>query len=758
MSDNKNKKSNKHLEEIDLLKIAQQILNKWYVFVFLGVLFTIFSIYYIFSTPPQFKTTGTILIKGEQGLNFNTLGGVDATLAAEFLNVGTAVDDEIIVFKSKTLLQQMVEELNLQTNVYYQKRLGGYHQLYNNEPFIIIFPENYKKTIQGSLTIEVEKTKKSTWKIKFKHKIGFETTKFKTEISDLSQSLNTPWGNFGFIEDQTKIDPEYPNYKLKFITVSKKSRIDEYSNLISASISSKKANAIDVSIEGDNIQKNEQIINKIIELYNRDNLTYKKQNTLGTLNVIEDRINTIKQELDIIDIKVEEYRIKNKLADITTQAGLAIETASLNEQAITDMEMEYTVIAFIENYIQNTDTITLIPNTDINSIELANLITAYNEEVIEYLRLTRYTNDDNPFVSQLKNKILLSRENIIQTINNTKKSIEIRKLEYIERNNKMNNQLSSIPSVEREYVKLVQDQEIKRSIYVFLLQQYESIQTALQTQSNSNKIIDYAYTPEKPIKPHKIITIFIAIFFAGIIGLIYIFISFLLSKTIEDKRQLSNLTNFPIIATIPSLKKKKINTEITEVFSSLRTNIILNSNNTTNQTILIINSEKDNDKDFIATETAISFARIKKKVAFIDLNKNSNKLTNLLNTSIITNLSNLIEQEDIEKTFYQNYNSNEEYINLYTIENSVNLSDLLISPKLNFLIKLIKEKYDYTIINYTISKNTTNLIILNKFANVSLFTCIPNVTTKESIRTLNILNQDEQPNNISIVWNNNVKK
>lgn len=739
MSTNNNTKNNTNIEEIDLIALALKILKKWYVFVILGVLFIAFAIYHVFSTPSQYKTTGTVLIRAEQGMSAL---GIDASLASDFLDIGTAVDDEKIIFQSKTILSQLVTELDLQTSSFYQKRLGGYYQLYENEPLIVIFPDNYKQTIKGSLRIDIKKTKESTWKIKFKHKWKFKVTKFKAEINDLSQPLTTPWGNFAFIEDVTKIDPEYPNYKLRFITVSKKSRIDEYSQNISISISDKKANAIDISIEGGSIVKNEKIVNKIIELYDENNLADKQNSTLETLKLIEERTSIVKQELDIIEYKVEQYRTKNNLADFSTQAEIIINSANVYEKTITNIEMEYTLVSFIENHILNSDTIKLIPNTGISNVALSELIGAYNARVMEYMRLSRSTNDDNPFVSQLMDKILLTRENILQTIASTKESIEIRKQDYIRRNTEMNEQLSSIPTVEREYIELAREQSIKRSIYVFLLQKYENVQTALASNTKTSKIVDYAYTPEKPISPRKLVSLFIAVFMAGLCGLIYIFLESLLNTKILNKSQLSNLSKNTIIASLPETKNNIIshNSEdiLNQAFRSLRTDLI------TNKTILITNSKTEGKDINIALNTALSFAFINKRVAFINANKDNENSVGFAN--YLTNSQYKIE--NIKKSYADN-----DYLDIYPLgETTANLSDLLLTKEFENLIKHLQDEYDYIVINST-PLESDSFKILNKLANITLFICTKNITKKENIKYLESLIDSRQVNNIAIVMN-----
>ena len=125
MTENKNQ-SNAQIEEIDLKEIFFTLLKKWYIFVIIGVLCMSFAVYYIFSTPPQYRTVGTILVQSKKGNN--SLGALTGNMpfASDFLDMGNAVHDEIIILQSKNILKKMIEDLQLQTSVFYKKRLGGY--------------------------------------------------------------------------------------------------------------------------------------------------------------------------------------------------------------------------------------------------------------------------------------------------------------------------------------------------------------------------------------------------------------------------------------------------------------------------------------------------------------------------------------------------------------------------------------------------------------------------------------------------------
>ena len=132
-----------------------------------------------------------------------------------------------------------------------------------------------------------------------------QKTKFKSELTDLTQSLETPWGKFSFIEDTTKIDPDFPNYELKYVTVPIKSRMEQYVQAVNISLSNKKANAISINIEGNNIKKNEAIINKIIELYERDALNDKNKTARQLSSFIDSRIELLTIELFDIENNIE---------------------------------------------------------------------------------------------------------------------------------------------------------------------------------------------------------------------------------------------------------------------------------------------------------------------------------------------------------------------------------------------------------------------------------------------------------------------
>jgi capsular exopolysaccharide synthesis family protein len=757
---NKINKQNQPIEEIDIKELIIKILKKWYVFVIVGILSLTFAIYHIFSTPPTFTTSGTVLIRSNNNLEPSILGD-EFSMASDIMNIGKDVNDEMIVLKSKNITKQMVEELNLQTSAYYKKRLGSYYQLYNNEPLVIIFPDGYKKNLTGSLTIEVEKNKKGIWKFKFIHKLGYNKTKFKGELSDLTHSLETPWGKFSFIEDASKIDPDYPNYELRYVTIPAKSRIEEYNATLNISLSNKKANAINITLNGGNIAKNEAIINKIIELYDRDALSDKNRMARQMSKFIDERIEVLSKELVVIENEVEQYRVKEGLADFSVQAKLAIEASKEYEQMLTEVDMEYNLMTFIENHILQSDILDLIPsNTGIDNQALTALIMEYNNQVMEYLRLTRSTNENNPFVSQLKDKILMTRQNILQTITNIKEGTKIRREDVIKRSNLLAKDLSGVPTIEKEYVEIAREQGIKRNLYLFLLRKREDIQLNLASNINTSKIVDNAYTSERPIAPNKKLILLIAIFLTGVIGLAYVYIESLVNNKVEDKKMLNSLTNLPILGTIPFIKDKSSNIVMregandiaAERFRGLRTNLKFTFNKPDDKVIILTSSHSGEGKTFISINLALSLAMIDKKVALVGLDIRIPRLAEYMsinNTPGVTDF--LSESAYTEDDIKQNYSNNLDVFVAGSIP--PNPSELLTNPRLVNLFEYLRNNYDYVIIDSAPIGLTSDTLHLSQYSDANLYVCRQKVTTKEEIQHLNHLVENDHISNISLILN-----
>ena len=154
-----------------------------------------------------------------------------------------------------------------------------------------------------------------------------------------------------------------------------------------------------ISMTGENAAKSEAIINTMVELYELDALKDKNETAVKMTDFITRRLVLLEEELSVVEQKVEEYRTKNNLADLSAQSKAVIESVSDYDKQVTLIDLQYTLVSDIENYVINSKEGDLLPsNTGVEDQTLANLIVSYNYQVLEYQRITRSTNESNPYV------------------------------------------------------------------------------------------------------------------------------------------------------------------------------------------------------------------------------------------------------------------------------------------------------------------------------------------------------------------------
>ena len=370
---------------------------------------------------------------------------------------------------------------------------------------------------------------------------------------------------------------------------------------------------------------------------------------------------------------------------------------------------------------------------------------------MEYLRLTRSTNENNPYISQLKEKILLSRENILQTITNMKEGSMLRRENIVEKNKEIDLIINNVPTLEREYIEVAREQEIKRNLYLFLLQKREETQLAMSSATDSGKIIDYAYTAEAPVAPNKKIIIAIALFLSILLSLIYIYIESLFNKKIKKQKEIERLTQTPIIGSIPYNNIEENNQNI---FRNLRSNLLLfNKDREEAKIILITSSSQQEGKSLIAINLAQSFAKSNKKTILIDLNTQNPIIAQKLQLDNTIGIKDYLLKENInENNIIQH--SNYDVITLGNINNNESI-DLLSNNKLKCLFDYLRKEYDQIIIDTLSLQESTDILLLNDIVDTILYVCLKNKTTRKDIKNLNNLLAKNLLNNVLIVYNEN---
>ena len=191
-----------------------------------------------------------------------------------------------------------------------------------------------------------------------------------------------------------------------------------------------------------------------------------------------------------------------------------------------------------------------------------------------------------------------------------------------------------------------------------------------------------------------------------------------------------------------------------ESFRELRINLqFLGTYKNQNSTIGITSSISNEGKTFSAVNLGAVIAQSGKRVIILDADLRNSSMESLFDISEVKQgfSSYLIGSSKLEDIIHKSQINNLDVIFAGAIP--PNPSDLLGLPTTEVLIKNLKDKYDYIIIDTPPIGLVGDYIILSRFIDTSIYISRYNLTRKTDFEKINNLYSENKIKNISIVLN-----
>ena len=298
--------------------------------------------------------------------------------------------------------------------------------------------------------------------------------------------------------------------------------------------------------------------------------------------------------------------------------------------------------------------------------------------------------------------------------------------------------LKQLPDLQRRYLQLYREVEVKTQLYTALLNSYQQLRIAKAGEIGNVRIVDQAVEPIKPIKPRKLIILILSIFAGGFLGTLLALLRNMMRSGIKDSTQIENELDLPVYATVPRspvqesrirlLKKKKHIPVLAvknsddiaiESLRSMRTAIHFALSAAKNNLIMISGPAPEVGKSFISTNLAAILAQSEKRVLIIDADMRRGYLHKYFNHENQPGLADYLNGiQDLDAIIKPT-----EIAGLSVIargKSPTNPSELLSSAKFAALLEQLAPLYDHVIIDTPPVLAVTDGIIISQYAGVNL--------------------------------------
>ena len=718
---------------------------------------------YLYFQTPVYQVSASIMIKDDKK------GGNSGSADLENLGLGgvitsaQSIDNEIEVLRSKTILKEVVNNLELYIT-YYDEDEFPRQEMYKTSPVMVNLTAQEADKLPNAALIDMKLASDGGLDVNLK--VGLN--EYNKRFDKLPAVFPTNVGTFGFTLRDSLSNGQVEGQKdVRHVSavVSQPFGVAKgYQWALTIAPTSKATSVATVSLVNTNIQRGQDFINKLMEMYNRNTNNDKNEVAEKTREFINERIKIIDEELGNTEEKLETFKRNAGLTDISSDAQLAVSGNAEYEKKRVENGTQINLVRDLAKYINNplNEYEVLPSNIGLTDNGLTTQLERYNELVIERKRLLRTSTENNPMIINLDMSIRAMRTNVKTAIDGTLQGLLIVKADLDREASRFSRRISDAPGQERQYVSIARQQEIKAGLYLMLLQKREENAITLAATANNAKIIDEPVAEGGPVSPKPQTIYMIALVLGVGLPVGVIFLIGLTKFKIEGRGDVEKLTRLPIVGDVPLTAEKtgsiavfeNQNNLMSETFRNVRTNLQFMLGNG-QKVILVTSTVSGEGKSFISANLAISLSLLGKKVIIVGLDIRKPGLNKVFNlprkeqgiTQYLSNpennLMDFVQLSDVSKS-------------LYILPGGTvppNPTELLARDGLDKAIETLKKKFDYVILDTAPVGMVTDTLLIGRVADLSVYVCRADYTRKAEFTLINELAENNKLPNLCTVIN-----
>lgn len=748
-----------------IINLVELYLSKWkLILVFLVIAFAIAILKIRYSTN-IYQATATIKFKEDE--NSRRLSEISALQVAGGSSTLPSVKDEVEVIKSRSIITEVVKDLNLNIRFYVTGKVKKV-EVYSDPPVSINFftSDSIVENISKSLYIKIISAQKYELSNVNTNEL-FEFDDGGTTTYSFGEKVKTSYGDFVI----TPNIGAYGSSPGSYIEISMRpvhSIVASYLSAIKIS-TTENSNVIKLSLNESIKEKARLILNKVIEKYNEDVIKDKEKIVQVTSEFITNRLNVVSNELEQVDFTAENLQQDNRLTALGSQSNIFLESEREIGTRINQTGIQLQMAEYMSDQIKNNESGSdfLPADIGITDTNVAQITNNYNELVLRRNQVLKNSSEQNPTVVNLNNQINALKGNLDRSIENIISTNKITLNNLNRENSRIRGQIYNAPTKERQFKSIERQQGIKESLYLYLLQKREETAITLGMSTANAKVIDLAYTSDSPIAPNRKMMYLAAMIIGLFIPVSLIYVVDLIDNKVHNKEDVLRLIKAPFIGDIPQGEGKlQVVSKVdyspkAEAFRIIRTNIdfMLQKNDDPCKVIFVTSTTAQEGKSHTTTNLASSFSFSEKKVLLVETDIRVPRVNDYLKITAKKGLTDFISDKSLSIKDVTVKAPNNPFLDVIpsgTIP--PNPAELLMSDRVNFLFENAKKNYDYILVDTAAVGLVTDTLLISDHADLFIYVVSANNIDKRQLHIAQTMYEEKRLPNMVTLLNGNIKK
>jgi tyrosine-protein kinase Etk/Wzc len=518
-----------------------------------------------------------------------------------------------------------------------------------------------------------------------------------------------------------------------------------------------------ISMDLPNLELGMDIINTLIDEYQKVNIEYRNTMTTQTLNFINVRLALLERDLDSVERRLLRFKQSNNIFDMDVQSKTYFDIISEADKSVNTERMNLKIVELIEEYLRDKNTkYEKVPSSlGINNEVFQALIAEYNKKVTERrVMLEGGTKPQNVIVRNLEAEIEEIRLDIFEALKNSKRLYETIINDVILKKGTARIELNYLPQKAKDLIEIEREKDIKQKLYSFLLEKREETAMSKASTIPNSKVLSYAVGNPIPIKPNRRGIQILAIIVGLGVPSMFIFFLEIINDKITTRFDIEKITDAAILGEVghsynsSSLVVSSTNRSmVAEQFRIIRSNMQYVLNKIERPTILVTSSFSGEGKSFITTNLAGVMALAGRKTVVLEFDIRKPQIINGLKLKAPIGITNFLlgkakpEELPIKVPGFNN---------LYAIGCGPvppNPSELLLDSKIAELFDWAKQNFEVVIIDTAPVGMVSDAMTLGAFADATLYIVRQGHTYKKQVALIDEFYRENKLPRISIIVN-----
>ena len=310
-----------HSTAVPINEMLQKYIKRWPLFL-LSLVFTFsVSFGYLYFKTPQYEASSSVLVKDDRKNS-----GLNETALFEDLGIlmgGGNLDNEIEVFKSRSLMKGLVKKFRLNVSI-----------LEKHQPTLIDHYPNYPFSVNVLFSDSLPIAQSSKFSIQI---LNNKTYKFESETDNISEiyvfgtKVSNSSGSFT-IEPSTTFLKAHIGKTFLISLTNEDAAISAYQKKLKVEAVNNKANVIRLSLTDPVPSRAVNMLDALVLERRKIEIEDNNQASRNTATFIQERILLLNEELSEVENTAQDYKTGNKLVDLPIESNLFLSSANETEK------------------------------------------------------------------------------------------------------------------------------------------------------------------------------------------------------------------------------------------------------------------------------------------------------------------------------------------------------------------------------------------------------------------------------------------